>query len=88
MPDHAPFWGTSWVRPRASAESTTGSPVQGIYSLGSKWRKTRMKKHHVNPDIAMIQSQFHSQFLFPPETVMLQSLKNKTMQECHNKDED
>lgn len=46
-----------------------------------------MKKHHVNPDIAAIQSQFHSQFSFPAETVMMQSLKNKTIQGCHNKDE-
>lgn len=46
-----------------------------------------MKKYNENPDIAVIQSQFPSQLLFPPETVMMQSLKNKTIQGCHNKDE-
>lgn len=56
-------------------------------ALEAKGEKQQWKRHHVNPDIAEIQSQFPSQFLFPPETVMMQPLKNKTIQGCHNKDE-
>lgn len=58
------------------------------YSLRGKGRKIGVEKH-VNPDIAVIQSQNTaiSFWNFPSETVVLQSLKNKTIQGLHNKDE-